>query len=149
MRSLRSFVLVMRATRREYETGAENMTEGIPPPPAGAIRFFYEKGKYFRVAHVDGVLGGLTPTGDVFLSVYSQRVALPQTIDQKIDPDGKLGAVVDTTGKHGIFREMEIGLVMSAEVANQIAEFLKQHARAAQAQKSAALPHQSTAEKIQ
>jgi len=121
------------------------MTEDTPPKP-GTIRFFYEKGKYFRVAHVDGVIGGLTPTREVFLSVYSQRVALPQTIDQQITPDGKLGAVVDTKGKNGIFREMEIGLIMTPEVANQIADFLTQHARAAQ--KSVAPQPQST-EKIQ
>jgi hypothetical protein len=122
------------------------MTEGTPPPPAGAIRFFYEKGKYFRVAHVDGVIGGLTPTRDVFVSIYSQRVALPQTIDQTITPDGKLGAVVGKSGKEGIFREMEIGLVMSPEVANQIAEFLRDHARAAQ---KSVEPSQRTTEKIQ
>jgi hypothetical protein len=135
----------MRATSREYETGAEIMTEGTLPPPPGVVRFFYEKCKYFRVAHVDGVIGGLTPTRDIFVSVYSQRVALPQTIDQKISPDGKLGAVIDKSGKDGIFREMEIGLVMSAEVANEIAEFLMQHARAAQ---STVTP-QRTMEKIQ
>jgi len=136
----------MLATSREYETGAEIMTEGtLPPPPPGAVRFFYEKCKYFRVAHVDGVIGGLTPTRDIFVSVYSQRVALPQTIDQQISPDGKLGAVIDKSGKDGIFREMEIGLVMSPEVANQIAEFLMQHARAAQS----TVPPQRTMEKLQ
>lgn len=123
------------------------MTEGtpLPPPAAGTIRFFYEKGKYFRVVHVDGVIGGLTPTRDIFVSIYSQRVALPQTIDQKISPDGKLGAVIDKSGKDGIFREMEIGLVMSPEVANQIAEFLTQHAQAAQS----TVPPQQPMEKIQ
>ncbi len=103
------------------------MTEGTPT----SIKFFYEKGKYFRVAHVDGAIGGLTPTRDIFVSLYSQRTALPQVVEQNIAPDGNLGAVVDTVGKRGIFREMEIGIVITPEVADELAAFLKQHARAA------------------
>jgi hypothetical protein len=103
------------------------MTEGTPT----SIKFFYEKGKYFRVAHIDGAIGGLTPTRDIFVSLYSQRSALPQIVEQQITPEGKLGAVVDTTGKRGIFREMEIGIVITPEVAIELADFLKQHARAA------------------
>lgn len=120
------------------------MTEGTPT----RIKFFYEKGKYFRVAHVDGAIGGLTPTREIFLSVYSQRTALPQIVEQQITPEGRLGAVVDTVGKQGIFREMEIGMIMTAEVANQIAEFLMQHARAAE-KSTPATAQQQTTEKIQ
>jgi len=118
------------------------MAEGTPT----IIKFFYEKGNQFRVSHVDGAIGGLTPTREVFLAVYSQRTALPKIVEQQITPDGKLGAVVKTEGKQGIFREMEIGLVMTPEVAKQVADFLMQHARAAQ--QSAPAP-QRTTEKIQ
>lgn len=104
------------------------MAESTPP---SSIKFFYEKAKLFRVIHVDGAIGGLTPTRDIFVSLYNQRTALPQTVEQNITPDGKLGTVTDTQGKHGIFREMEIGVVMTPEVAGQIAEFLMNNARAA------------------
>jgi len=103
------------------------MTEGAPT----SIKFFYEKGKYFRVAHIDGAIGGLTPTGSIFVSLYSQRTALPQIVEQNVAPDGNLGAVIDTVGKRGIFREMEIGIVITPEVADELAAFLQQHARAA------------------
>jgi hypothetical protein len=118
------------------------MTEGTPT----IIKFYYEKGNEFRVSHVDGAIGGLTPTRDVFLAVYSQRTALPKVVEQQITPEGQLGTVVKTEGKQGIFREMEIGLVMTPEVAEQVAEFLLQHARAAQ--KSTPAP-QRTPEKVQ
>ncbi len=95
------------------------------------LTFYYEKGNHFRVVHVDGVIGGLTPTRDIFLSVYNQRSALPKVIEQVVTPDGQLGASEVKESKHGIFREMEIGLVMTPEVADQIADFLKQHSRAA------------------
>lgn len=98
-------------------------------PPT--VTFYYEKGNNFRVVHVDGVIGGMTPTRDIFVSLYNQRTALPKVVEQEITPDGKLGAGTVKESKHGIFREMEVGLVMSPEVALQIAEFLKQHARAA------------------
>jgi hypothetical protein len=104
------------------------MAEGTPTK----IKFFYEKGKHFRVTHVDGVIGGLTPARDIFVAIYNQRSALPQIVEQNITPEGQLGAVIEVTGKKGIFREMEIGIVMTPEVATQIADFLLQHARAAQ-----------------
>jgi hypothetical protein len=125
----------------------ENSTERMAQDKPSSVKFFYEKGKFFRVAHVDGALGGLTPTGDIFVSIYNQRSALPKIVEQNITPEGKLGAVVDTTGKQGIFREMEIGLVMTPDVANQIADFLKQHARAAQ--ESAPPRDRRSVEKIQ
>ena len=103
------------------------MTAGNPTK----IKFFYEKGKYFRVAHVDGAIGGLTPARSIFVALFSQRSALPQTVEQQITPEGKLGTVIETMGKHGIFREMEIGIVVTPEVAEELAAFLQQHARAA------------------
>ncbi len=41
------------------------------------IKFHYLKSCDFKVVHVDGVFGGLTPSGDIFVTVFNQRPPLP------------------------------------------------------------------------
>jgi hypothetical protein len=81
---------------------------------------------------VDGAIGGLTPTRDIFMSLYSQRVAIPRIIEQRLSLDGKVGEEVNREGKKGIFRELEIGVVLTPATARQIAEWLNQQARLAE-----------------
>ena len=101
------------------------MAEGAPT----SIKIYYEKGKLFRVIHVDGALGGLTPTRNIFVSLYSQRDPLPQVIEQRFSPDGTLGDEIAREGKAGLFREMEIGLVLTSSVARELAKFLTEQAK--------------------
>lgn len=109
----------------EHRDRQERMTEGIPT----SIKVYYEKGKLFRVIHVDGALGGLTPSRNIFVSLYSQRDPLPTVIEQRFSPDGTLGEEISREGKTGLFREMEIGLVLTAPVARELAKFLTEQAK--------------------
>lgn len=90
------------------------------------IKLYHEKANLFRVIHVDGAIGGITPTREIFMSMYSQRIAIPKMIEQALTPEGHLGAEVSREGKSGIFRELEVGTVMSPAVAKQIAQWLLQ-----------------------
>lgn len=92
------------------------------------IKFHHEKGNFFRVIHVDGAIGGLTPTRDIFMSLYNQRVAIPRIIEQHLSLEGKVGAEIQREGKSGIFRELEVGVVLTPATARQIAEWLMQQA---------------------
>lgn len=89
-----------------------------------SIKFHYVKGNFFRVIHVDGAIGGLTPSRDVFVSLFSQRAALPRMIELAVLPTGGLGGETGREGKEGIVREMEVGIVMSADAARDLAHFL-------------------------
>src|ERR1039457_7006270 len=95
---------------------------GIKLP--STINFYHEKVNFFRVNHVDGAIGGLTPTRDIFMSLYSQRIAIPKIIEQSLSLEGKVGEEVKREGKEGIFRELEIGLVLTPTTVRQIAEWL-------------------------
>jgi len=101
------------------KTGAD-MGESTP----SSIKIYYRKANFFRVVHVDGALGGITPTRNIFVSLYNQRNPLPRMIEQTLSPDGTLGDVIDRQGKVGLFREMEVGLVLTAPAAREIAKFL-------------------------
>lgn len=102
------------------------MAESTPP---SSVKIFYEKGRLFRVIHVDGALGGLTPSRQIFVSLYNQRSPLPKMVEQRLSVDGKLGEVINRETKTGVFREMEIGLVLTSEAAQEIAKFLLQQAK--------------------
>lgn len=115
----------LRATNSQTKIESE-MAESTPP---STVKFYYEKGHLFRVIHVDGVLGGLTQSRHIFVSLYNQRQPLPKMVEQRLSPDGKLGEEVNRDGKTGVFREMEIGLVMTPETAKEIAKFLLEHAK--------------------
>jgi len=100
------------------------------PQLPSSIKFHYGKGNFFRVIHVDGAIGGLTPSRDVFVSLFSQRAALPKMIEMAVLPTGGLGAEKSREGKEGIFREMEVGIVMSASAAKDLAQFLLDQVKA-------------------
>jgi hypothetical protein len=96
-------------------------------PENDKIRFHYIKGTYFRVVHVDGVFGGVSPTGDIFASMFSQRPPIPQATVQKVK-DGLLGEEImeERVSKDGFVREMEIGLTMRPEVAETLVKWLQE-----------------------
>lgn len=105
------------------------MAETKPP---SSIKLHHEKGNFFRVIHVDGAIGGITPTREIFMSLFSQRAAIPKVIEQALTTEGQLGAEVGREGKSGIFRELEIGVVLTPTTARQIATWLTQQATIAE-----------------
>ena len=86
--------------------------------------FHYIKSNLFRVIHSAGAIGGLTPSRQIFVSLFNERAALPQKIEFEILPEGKLGKEINREGKDGIVREMEIGVLMDATAAKSLADFL-------------------------
>lgn len=93
---------------------------------AHQIAFDYIKSNFFRVAHVDGVIGSCTPGGFLHFAAYSERSAIPRQIVHEVSPDGKLGAEIpamtDTRGS--IVREIEVDLVMSFQVAASLRDWI-------------------------
>lgn len=88
------------------------------------IRFYYIKSQQFRVAHVDGAVGGLTPNGLIHMAVYSERPAIPQSTEHDLPLEGQIGDTLDQEGKQGIVREVDIDLMMSREAATHIRDWL-------------------------
>src|SRR5437773_458689 len=95
-----------------------------------SVKFHYIKSNLFRVIHSAGAVGGVTPDRDIFVTLFNQRAALPKVIEVAISPDGRLGNEMNREGKEGIVREMEIGIVMNARAAEDLAQFLTDQVRA-------------------
>ncbi len=106
------------------EQGEKSPVPGSPEPDKSKIDFHYEKSNIFRVVHVDGAYGGPTPQGKILVSVYSERLPLPKVMTHELAPDGSLGKEVDRVSRHGIFREVEVALMMDRNVAESIKNWL-------------------------
>jgi hypothetical protein len=91
------------------------------------LTFHYIKSSAFRTVYVDGVIGSITPAGNVHCAVYNERPAIPRTTHHILDENGRIsdeGSVVD--GRDGFVREMEADLVMSVETARALAAWLNE-----------------------
>lgn len=107
---------------------AENAKTPESSDGKSRIRFHYLKSTQYRVIHVDGAIGSLTPTGYLHMSLFNERPAIPREMVHKLNDDGSLGDVIpeETIAKEGIIREMEVDVLMSIATANSLKVLLEQ-----------------------
>lgn len=100
----------------------------MEPTAKDKVKFHYIKAGYFRVVHMDGVFGGLSPTGDIFMSIFSQRPPIPQVTVQPVKEDGELGEeiIAERTVKDGLVREIEVGIAVRPEIAETLIKWLQE-----------------------
>ncbi len=89
------------------------------------LRFHYIKSNEFRVVHVDGAHGGLTPQGGIWVGIYSERLPIPESVVHSLQ-GVNLGPELreERKGKDGVVREVEVGLAMDLTVAERLYEWL-------------------------
>ena len=90
------------------------------------VRLHYIKGSQFRVIHADGAIGGITPSRQIHMSLYSERPAIPREVVHRITPEGTLGEVVpgETVSREGIVREMDVDVIMNFGAAKALHDWL-------------------------
>lgn len=89
-----------------------------------SVKFHFIKSSHFRVIHVDGAIGGLTPRGLIHAALYSERGAIPQVIEQDFSPDGDLLAQRTVAGKDGVTRELDVDLMLNYQSAVELRDLL-------------------------
>ena len=91
------------------------------------LKFHYIKSNFWRVIKADGAIGGITPRGDVFFSLYNERVPLPDVTVQAIE-NGRLSAEIieERTTAEGILREIEVGVNMDLDTAKALVRWLQE-----------------------
>jgi hypothetical protein len=96
------------------------------PEEDAKVQIHYVKSNYFRVIHVSGAQGGLTPVGEIFVSVYNDRSPIPQATTHQIMPNGRLGGEIleERISKGGMVREVEAGLLMDIGTAETLHRWL-------------------------
>ena len=65
---------------------------------AAELEFDFEKSNFFRVIHVDGVFGGISPGSNLLhMAIYNERQPLPKKVFHKLDK-GVLGQEISLLG---------------------------------------------------
>ncbi len=100
----------------------------MPEEPPTVVQFHYIKSNFFRVLHVDGAVGNVTPGGLIFVGFYNERAAIPQVMIHEVTDAGQVGIERqgERVGKKGIVREVEVGAMMSAETATSLIAWLQE-----------------------
>lgn len=93
----------------------------------GSLKFDYIKSSLFRSAHIDGVVGGVTPQLGIYMAVFNERQPLPQQVTHEVEENGLIGEEIRSERKtrDALVREMEFGLVMNLETAEAISSWLQ------------------------
>jgi hypothetical protein len=91
------------------------------------LKFHYIKSNYWRVIRAEGAIGGITPSGDIFFSLYNERVPLPDVTVQAIE-NGHLSPEIIEQRKtsDGILRDIEVGVNLSAHTAKALIKWLQE-----------------------
>lgn len=91
-----------------------------------SINFDYIKSNQFRVSHVDGIHGGVTPNGlSIQMALFSERAPIPKRETYQLKK-ARLGKRIDSKGRDAIIREVELEAIMSLDTAKKIVIWLKE-----------------------
>ena len=111
---------------READQAPTAGASGVPKE-AGVpkeVIFHYQKSNHFRVIHVDGAYGGISPNGFLHFALYNERGAIPKISKIDLSPEAdRTDTVVDTLG--GYVREVEIDVIMDINAASSFYRWLK------------------------
>jgi hypothetical protein len=80
------------------------------------------------VLHADGAMGNVTPSGLIFVGLYSERGVIPQMMVHDITEGGQIGLEHrdERVTKKGVTREVEVGAMMSIETAASLVRWLQE-----------------------
>jgi hypothetical protein len=89
------------------------------------VQISYIKSSFSPVAHADGVFGGPTPHGLLYIGFFSEHPKLPDTVQYAVDAAAKtLMPVSQPNRKAEWVREIEEEVIMSVELARSFRDWL-------------------------
>jgi len=94
---------------------------------ADEFGYDYVKSNLFRVIHVDGVWGGLTPKGKIAIGFFNERPAVPKSVIYPVLGPHQLGDenVSRREGRANAIREMEVLGLMDLDMARALKDWLE------------------------
>ena len=125
----------MKATATPWETKDEAMSE-TPPTPAlippeksiSEIDIHFEKSKFFRVVHVDGVWFNFGQNNTMRLVFYSESLPIPDKIVGQLQAGQLIGDdLLKRAVRQGTMRELEVDLVLTPAMATDLIGLLQKN----------------------
>ena len=88
------------------------------------VEFVYDYSNFHRTVNAHGVVGGLTPTGEIAMAFFSERAALPKRSRHNVSDEGILGDLT-TVEVDGLFhRDFEVEVFVNILSARHLHEWL-------------------------
>lgn len=91
--------------------------------PIKQIGYDFIKSNMFRVVYVDGVFGGLSPSGMITAAMFNERFPIPKHVEHEVTPSG-LGKELQREERNSVVREVEVELVLSIDGARVLRRWL-------------------------
>ena len=88
------------------------------------LEIHYLKTANYRSFHIDGVFGGITPSGGIYMELFLQRAPTPKVITHELNDDNSLGKELARESKTGLIREIEAGLIFDLQTAELVQSWL-------------------------
>lgn len=92
-----------------------------------SLKFKYIFSDDYNPVYVNGAQGGINPQGEIVANFYLERLALPTSQTQELNPEGRLGNVVASEPadlNNSFVRFVENGIIMNLETAKSIHSWL-------------------------
>ncbi len=86
--------------------------------------FHYIKTNNYKTYYADGIFGGITPKGKLYMEPFIERGATPRQVKHTLMDDGSLDSGTIVEGKKDIIREIECGILMDIENAKALRDWL-------------------------
>ena len=86
----------------------------------------YIKNEEFKTVFATGAHGGITLNGLLNVNFYCDRTVIPRKSQLKVDDNGLISEV-DTEGRDGGIREVQVGVLMDISTAKNIINWLDSH----------------------
>lgn len=89
-----------------------------------SIKFIYNKTSNYKTYMVEGVVGGLTPKGKIFIDFFNEKIPIPNFVEHEII-DGELGKEIQRDTTKGIIREIDCGIYLDVPTAIVFSNWLQ------------------------
>lgn len=99
--------------------------KGILDSSSRRLKFFYRTVPTCKTVRISGVWGGVTPALDIQMSLFHERIPLPDSVELELYPESQTAKQVKMNQSSiGVIREIEAVVLMSPETAKSTAEWL-------------------------
>lgn len=98
------------------------------PEPVGEdrqVKFVFEYDPRYSLVAANGAWVGITPRSDIRIDFFVESLGNPDHVVNLITPQGQLGPELGRAPERRLVRRMQMGVLLSLEQAESLADFLK------------------------
>lgn len=91
------------------------------------IKFKYVFSDNYNPIYCNGAFGGISTHGEIIANFFLERMPIPNSVMNDVNPDGSLGGIVSVEPENldqTVIRHVSTGIVLNEESAKAIYEWL-------------------------